>query len=228
MKIKILVTAITLVILAILSAAIFFIYKIISKPEIQQEKSPAAAGEVSSSTDSAESPNSPADEKEVLEETRLLKNDFELILPPGWQEATSSLEEILAIGIDAQEDIADGKFQKFNFRTNFTIKSDDLSKYSSADTLDKYVESVKTSLMQTIPSIKLIKEEQKTINGSQAILIECSSSQEGVGFKTLLVFVKGKDNILYAISFNTFQSSWAKYQSVFEQIAQSFKLRYGI
>jgi len=217
MKIKFLIVAITFIALAVLGAAGFFVYKTITKPEIQKEESPVVIGEAGSST-----------EAEVLRETRLIKDDFEITLPPGWQEATSTAEGFLLLAFDAQEDISGGNFQKLGFRTNLSIKSDDLSKYSSLDTLEKYVESMKVSLIQAVSGISFIQEEQKVINGLQTISIECLSRQEETDFKTLIVFVKGNDSIVHAISLNTFQSSWESYKNAFEQIAQSFKLKYKI
>ncbi|OGZ20292.1 MAG: hypothetical protein A2654_01865 [Candidatus Nealsonbacteria bacterium RIFCSPHIGHO2_01_FULL_43_31] len=214
MKIKIFIVAITVTVLFVLSAAGVLLYQNLNKSEIKKEL--PVIGE------------SPTDREEILKETRLLKDEFEITLPPGWQEATSANANFLLLAFDAQEDISGGNFQKLDFRTNLSIKSDDLSRYSSLDTLEKYVESMKVSLIQSVPGINFIREEQKIINGVQAIFIECSSRQEEADFKTLLVFVQGGNDIIYAISFNTFQSSWADYQDVFEQISRSFKLRYDI
>ncbi len=220
MKIRILIVAITFIVLAALSAAGFYIYKNLNRS--------AGSTEVPSTTLGEESKNPPTGGEEVLKETRLLKDGFEITLPPGWQEIAAPVEEILVMAVDDKEDISGGNFQKLDFRTNLSIKKDDLSKYSTLDTLEKYVESIKVSLVQAVPGISFVQEEQKMINGVQAILVECSSRQKEADFKTLLVFVKGNDNIIYALSFNTFQNSWANYQGVFEQIVQSFKLKYKI
>ena len=220
MKIRILIVAITVVSLAALSAAGFFVYKQITKPE-PKESAPVTIGE-------EEPANTPTGGEEVLKETRLVKGDFEITLPPGWQEADTPPEGILAMAIDAKEDISGGNFQKLDFRTNLSIKSDDMKKYANFNNLGDYITSIKTSLVQVVPGISFVQEEQKVINGQRAILIECSSRQEDADFKTLLVFIEGNDSIVYAISFNAFQGSWENYKGVFEQIAQSFKLKYKI
>ena len=214
MKIKIFIVAITVTVLFVLSAAGVLLYQNLNKSEIKKEL--PVIGE------------SPTDREEILKETRLLKDEFEITLPPGWQEATSANANFLLLAFDDQEDISGGNFQKLDFRTNLSIKSDDLSRYSSLDTLEKYVESMKTSLIQAIPGIAFVKEDQKTINGNESFFIELSSRQKEIDFKTLLMFIKGNDNIVYAVSFNTFQGFWENYQGVFEQIAQSFKLKYKI
>jgi len=219
MKIKLLVVAITIIILTILSIVGFFVYQQITKPVPSTiDENQQAAGENKEFVT----------EPEIKKETRLIKDDFEITLPPGWQEATAPPEGILAMAIDAEEDISGGLFQKLDFRTNFSVKSDDITKYASVSSFEEYVSSVRTSLIQAVPSIVFVKEEKKPINSVKAIFLECSSTQEDADFKTLLVFVQGNDDIVYAISFNTFQSSWENYQSVFEQIAATFKLKYKI
>lgn len=223
MKIKILVAVITVIVLTTLSAAGFFIYKNYQvKPEVKEE-SPIVVDRENPPTGGP-----PTGGEEVLKETRLLKDDFSIILPPGWQEATTPPEGILLMAVDAQEDISGGIFQKLDFRTNLSVKSDDITRYASVGSFEDYVASVKTSLIQIIPGISCIGEEQKMINSVQAILIECSSRQEEADFKTLLIFVKGNDSTVYAISFNTFQDSWPTYKSLFYWIAESFKLKYKI
>ena len=132
------------------------------------------------------------------------------------------------MGIDSREDISDPLFAKLGFRTNFAVKSEDRHKYSAVNNLEEYVESIKTSLTQSVPGIKLTLEEPKTINGNKAIFIECESTQNEVSFKTLLVFIETGDQVVYAISFNTFQDSWPNYRDAFYQIAESFKPKYQI
>ena len=163
--------------------------------------------------------------EEVVKETLLAKDDFTITLPAGWQEITDS-PEVLAMAIDAKEEIADEKAKNIDFRTNFSIKSDDLGKYSKLSGAQDYIESIKTSLVQLIPSIEFTHEEQRTIDGNNAFFVECESTQEETDFKTLLVFVEGSNNIIWAISFNTFQNSWLTYRDLFYQIAESFRLKY--
>jgi hypothetical protein len=226
MKIKILVVAITFVVLAALSAAGFYIYKNINQPASPTELPNVPLVINNGGVETGE--ESEVKNEEVLKETRLLKDDFEITLPPGWQEATSPPEGILLMAIDAKEDVSGGIFQKLEFRTNLSVKSDDITRYASVGSFEDYVAGVKTSLIQTISGISFISEEQKMINGVQAVLIECSSRQEEADFKTLIIFIKGNDSAVYAISFNTFQDSWPVYKSLFYWMAESFKLKYKI
>ncbi|MFH1780990.1 MAG: hypothetical protein ABH841_03245, partial [Candidatus Nealsonbacteria bacterium] len=224
MKIKILIVVITCAVLAGLSLAGFYIYKNFNRPinvtELPSIPLSINDGKAKIDEDSAEQP----DEGEVLKETRILKENFEIILPPGWQEATTPPEGVLFMAIDAEQDISGGLFQKLDFRTNLAIKSDNITKYADISSFEDYVASIKISLIQAISGINCTQDEQKTINGAQAVSIECSSRQEEADFKTLLVFVKGNNNAIYAISFNTFQDSWLMYKDLFYRMAESFKL----
>jgi len=218
MKIKLLIVVITFVVLAVLGIAGFYIYKILNRP----------AGSTALPAETEENFENPPAGEEALKETRVIKEEFEMTLPPGWQEATTPPEGIWLMAIDVKEDVSRGVFQKLDFRTNFSVKSDDVTKYAGISSFEDYVASVKTSLVQTISGINFGQEEQKIINGLPTIFIECSSRQEEADFKTLLVFVKASDNIVYAISFNTFQDSWSTYKDLFYWIAESFKLKYKI
>lgn len=213
MNSKILVLLI-LIILIGLSGVGVFVFKNLVEPKIEEgeekieEEKPAIKEEVA-----------------VAKETLLLKDDFSIILPAGWQEVID-FPEVLTMAIDAREEITDEKAKNIDFRTNFSIKNDDLGKYSKLSGAKDYIESIKTSLVQLIPSIEFTHEEQRTIGGNNAFFVECESTQEEIDFKTLLVFIEGSNNIIWVISFNTFQNSWLTYRDLFYQIAESFRLKY--
>ena len=163
-------------------------------------------------------------EKQVGEPTVLIKEGFTITLPASWTEKTPPLADILLMAIDSQEEISDEKAKEIGFQTNVAVKNDDLGQYEQTYTLAEYIDSVKTSLIQVIPGINFTKEKQNTINGFNAFFMECETTQDEINFGTLLVFIEGKDSFLWAISFNTLQSSWPTYEEKFYQIAESFKL----
>lgn len=162
---------------------------------------------------------------EMNKETTLLKDGFTIILPPFWQEIPSQQDEadILAMAVDSREEILDEKVIKAGFRTFLSVKNDDLTRYSQEYTLEEYVDSIKVSLAQLIPSIEFSYEKQAEINGNSVIFVECKSRQEEIDYSTLLVFIKGKENLLWAISFNTLKDSWPHYRDLFYQITESFQ-----
>lgn len=226
MKIKLLIVLITFAALAILSIAGFYVYKFLNQPSDATKLPEVNLVINNKNTNNGETSGQKTEDP--LEETRIVKEEFEMTLPAGWQEADTPPEGIWLMAIDAKEDVSGGAFQKLDFRTNFSVKSDDITRYASINSFEDYVSSVKTSLTQTITGISFGKEEQKTVNGLPAIFIECASRQEDADFKTLLVFIKASDNIVYAVSFNAFLDSWEAYKDSFYLTAESFKLKYNI
>jgi len=157
--------------------------------------------------------------KNTDQETLLVKEDFKITLPPGWQEDTSFLT-VLLMAIDTREEIVN---EDIDFRTNFSLKKDDLGNYQTLNSAKEYTESVKMSLIQVIPIIEFTDEKEGTISGHNAFFIECESTQDEVDFKTLLVFMEESNGVIWALSFNTFQDSWLIYRPIFYQMAESFK-----
>ena len=166
--------------------------------------------------------NSGQEKKQTDKETLLVKDGFTVILPPGWQE-TPNFPEVLLMAVDAGEEIVNEKAREIGFRTNFSIKGDDLKKYDKEYSIEEYASSIKTALIQAISGIEFTYEDQGIINNNNAFFIECQSTQEEIDFKTLLVFIEGNDDIIWALSFNALQNSWSAYQDSFYQIAESFK-----
>ncbi len=156
----------------------------------------------------------------VLGETLLAKEGFEIILPPGWQEDAEPPYSILFMAVDGQEEISN---QEINFRTNLTIKNDDLGIYQGLNNVQEYAVSIKESLTQAIPIIEFTEEKEETINGNAAYFIEIESTQEEIDFKTLLVFVEEADGTIWGLSFNAYQNAWSAYRNLFYQMARSFK-----
>lgn len=222
MNLKTLIILISSVVLAVLAAFAFIYYSDAIKPESENNIS------LDTEEPKEESPlikEEPIEEEKEYKETFIAKDDFELILPVGWQEAIAP-EDFLFMAADFSEIITNEKAIEVNFRTNFSVKKDDLTKYSEEYSPKTYAESVKISLMQTIPGIEFTYDEQTTVNNRQAYFVECESTADGIGYKTLLVFIKTEDNAMWAISFNTFSDSWQNYRDQFYQITQSFKQQY--
>lgn len=218
MHLKFFVILISLLLAAGLAVAGVFVYRNLAEPEMAKENT------VSEKTSLAiEKQETTA--QETAKETLLNKDGFSITLPAGWQE-TSDFPGVLAMAIDSKEKFTDEKMKNLDFITNFSIKNDDLAKYTRVFTVEDYSKSIEESLVQLIPGIKFTFKEPGAINGQNAFFVEAESTQEEVDFKTLLVFIEGSDNTIWAISFNTLGDSWLAYKDLFYQVAESFKLKY--
>src|SRR3989344_3687413 len=158
--------------------------------------------------------------KELLKSTEMDTDYFTLVLPPGWVK-TSSGESLPLIITDSTEKVTDEKAKEIDFRTGLSINSMPLGETS----LSEYVETMKTSLIQGIPIIEITKEEQVGINGSAAHILEIESIQKDIKFRTVLAIFTGKDNTVWAFSFNTLDESWKNCGNIFTQIINSIAMK---
>ncbi|MFH1841487.1 MAG: hypothetical protein ABH800_01875 [Candidatus Nealsonbacteria bacterium] len=164
--------------------------------------------------------------EETLKKTHLVKDEFEIILPAGWQEAVG-FSETLLMAFDAEEELTDEKLIEIDFATYLSIKKDSLDKYG-IDSVKEYSQSLKTPLAQSIEDLKFTEEREDIINEKEVFYMEIESQQEGIEYKTLLAFVEGNNNDIYVLSFNTSQNSWSSYKDKFYQMVESFNVRYNI
>lgn len=166
-----------------------------------------------------EKPQSNAEPAEEAPEFMTMDTDyFTLVLPPAWKKSSEG-DTLPVIIADSSEEAVNEKAKEINFHTNLSINSTSLGEASLKD----YVENVKTSLIQTILIIEITKEERAEINGSDVYILEIKSIQQDLNFETVLAIFAGKDNTVWAFSFNTIEESWPDYKDVFYGIIDSIK-----
>ena len=153
-------------------------------------------------------------------QNKLITDDFEINLPEGWRKTAPAMGSS-AMAVNADEQLNDPAAQKINFRSYFAVSYDTLQ----GESLNEYLQGVKSQLQQTISGVVFAQEHDTTINGKAARAFEASFIQQGVNFKILIVAVKGTGDDVWIISFNTLQSAWAEYQKTFSDIAGSFSLK---
>ena len=153
-------------------------------------------------------------------QNKLVADDFEINLPVGWQKTAPTIGAS-AMAIKADEQIIDSAAQRINFRSYFAVSYDT----AQGKSLSEYTQIVKSQLQQTIPNIIFTQEQDTTINGKAARAFEADFNQQGVDFKVLMVIIKGAEDDVWIISFNTLQSTWDEYRGTFSDIASSFKLK---
>ena len=159
--------------------------------------------------------------KEELEKLTVMDTAyFSFVIPDGWQEADAS--NTLPIMItDSREKLTNNQAKEMNFRTNISINSAELGEILFKD----YVEDTKTRLIQAIPIIEITKEEGYTINGKNAHFMEIKSVQNDLKFNTIVILAVGKDNTVWAFSFNALEESWFDYKDIFSNMIESIKMK---
>ncbi|MBI2041531.1 MAG: hypothetical protein HYT20_00745 [Candidatus Nealsonbacteria bacterium] len=160
-------------------------------------------------------------EEKTLQSTILDTSYFSLNLPFGWERESLATDTLPIAIIDSQEKLTNDKAKEIDFRTNISINSTGLGSILLKD----YVESVKTNLINAIPILEIMKEEQTNISGKDAYFLEIESVQKDLIFSTIVVFTIGKENTVWAFSFNTLKESRLNYKDVFDSIIKSIKMK---
>lgn len=158
--------------------------------------------------------------KKIPQSITMETDYFTFVLPLSWTKSSEGYTLPIII-VDTLEEITDEKAKEIDFRTGLSINSMPLGETSLKD----YVEKVKTSLIQAIPIIEITKEEQADINGSNVHIVEIVSIQQDIKFMTVLAIFAGKDNTVWAFSFNTIEEAWPYYKPIFYRTAQSVKMK---
>jgi len=145
------------------------------------------------------------------------KEGFSIVVPAGWREI-QAMQGVSATVANVSEEITDPALKKINFRTNYSITYDNLKNKTKKD----YVMNIKTVLKQIMPGIVFAKEQDQAINGNDGYIVEATLNQRGADINVLIVLIKGKNQDMWTIAFNTGKANWDKYKDGFYKIAQSF------
>jgi hypothetical protein len=154
------------------------------------------------------------------QETFIVKDDFSVLLPEGWTEATG-FQGVSAMAINAGEEITDPEAEKINFRTYYSVTYDTLQ----GRTMESYAEYLKENLRHLLVNVDFVSERMSELNGRDAYVIETKLFQQGVDFKVLMFLIKGEEDDIWLVFFNTVESNWDRYQDLFQKIAASFETK---
>ena len=157
---------------------------------------------------------------EEQSQNKLVTDDFEIDIPEGWIQIAPAMGAS-AMAANNSEQSSDPAVQKINFKSYLAVSYDTLQGRS----LSEYMQTVKIGLQELVPEVSFNEEHDVTINGRNAQAMEVEMSQQGVDFKVLIVAVKGDNDDVWTISFNTTKSSWDGYKEIFSGVANSFNLK---
>ena len=155
--------------------------------------------------------------KPELKDVMLEKEGFSIVVPAGWKEIPA-MQGVSATVANLSEEITDPTLQKINFRTNYSVTYDNLKNKSKKD----YVAGIKVALKQLMPGILFLTEKDLVVNGNDGYVIEAELNQRGADISVLIVLLKGRNQDMWTIAFNTGKINWSKYKDGFYKIAQSF------
>ena len=123
--------------------------------------------------------------------------------------------------VDVSSLVNDKRANQINFHPYYTVVLDSLV----GITREEYMAAIKRDVSVVAPGIVFSNENNLEINANEAWALEGEVVQNEIAFKVLMVFIKGKANDLWVLSFNTTKADWGRDSLVFSQIAQSFLVR---
>jgi hypothetical protein len=154
------------------------------------------------------------------EENKLVTDDFEINLPQGWIKTEPTMGAS-AMAVKENEEFDNPAVNDINFKSYLAVSHEVVPGKSLAD----YMTAVKNGLAQLVPEVSFGEEKDVTINGREARAMELEMAQQGVKFKVLIVAIKGDNDDVWTISFNTTEDSWDKYKETFSNVSNSFNLK---
>lgn len=148
---------------------------------------------------------------------KIVTDDFSVNIPAGWQQTSPALGT-LAMAVNVNEEIDDPTVLRTGFRSYFAVSYNTLEGTS----LEEYLQIVKEQLQQAVPGAVFAEEKDMTINGNPARVMEIEMTQQELDFKVLMAVVKGQEEGVWVMSFNTIEKNWNGYKEVFYGIIESF------
>jgi hypothetical protein len=157
--------------------------------------------------------------KEAGTKTRVVaKDSFSFEAPANWQESSVMVPGVSLMMINSTETSDRPEVNRVNFKSYFSVSYDQLKDR----TLTDYKAFLKTELSSMIAGISFQDLEDITVADRPAQVFSSDLNQQGLDFKLLTFLIAGKDQDLWAISFNTLSEDFAGYEELFFQIAKSF------
>lgn len=150
-------------------------------------------------------------------QSRIITDDFSLDIPAGWEETAPAMGASV-MAVYANEEVEDPAARKINFKSYLAVSYDTLQGKDIAG----YLQTVRNSLLQAIPSVLFTAERDMTVNGNAAHAIEAELTQQGADFKILIILISGEGEDIWVISFNTTKNGWDDYRKTFYDTANSF------
>jgi len=176
-----------------------------------------AIGQPIAILENSENQSTESSQEETSQTHKMVTDDFSVDLPAEWVQ-TQATSENLAIIAKSGEDIENTQAKEINFTSYIAISKDTFS----GSNLSEYMQTVKDAMAQSISGVSFSRENSFVINGKDAYAMDAQMSQRGVNFKVLLVAIRGNENDIWFLSFNTTENKWDEYVGDFSSIAQSF------
>ena len=142
------------------------------------------------------------------------------MMPEGWLQAKAP-EGVSVMAVNAQEEITEAKAKEIGFKAYFAVSHNPLQGKSLAEGLQVFKEEV----AKLDSGAVFLQERETSINNREARAAEIKMIQQEIDFRVWVVMVKGNNDDVWIITFNTLESKWNDYQNLFSEVANSFQLK---
>ena len=122
--------------------------------------------------------------------------------------------------INGNEKPQDENTEKINFRSYFAIT------YISTDkSLEEYFPEYENTLKNAVKDAQIENITEGNVNGHSAKFLELKTNQQNIDFKAFVALIKGKNNDVWTLSFNTTEKLWPNYTSFISDLLNTFKIK---
>jgi hypothetical protein len=218
----VLISVILIIILAILAGVYMFNQNKSSVPPAENNKE-LQNGEFTGISDQNKilEENQIGENSTITSGNQLVTDDFSIELPVGWEKVVNTVAGVSAMAANPDEIISDVAAQEINFKSYLAVSPDTIA----GQTMEEYMQSIKTELQKSTSGAVFTNENDLTINEQSARAVEVNMTQQGIDFKVLIVAVRGNGDDVWVLSYNTVKSSWDRYVEDFAASARSFVLK---
>lgn len=165
--------------------------------------------------------NFPKNNEQQNQNNVIATDDFSITLPAGWSKTIDTVTGVTAMAINLKEVINDSAAQKINFKSYLAISFETLD----GKTMSEYMQSVKSEIQTTSSDVVFTNEKEVTINGKPGRAVEVEIIQQGIDFKVLIALIKGNNDDIWLLSYNTTKSAWDGYKEGFSDSVNSFIIK---
>lgn len=145
------------------------------------------------------------------------KYGFNVDVPSTWKQQQGMVQEgieFVVIALSPAEDAKDAFFENVNIL---------VEKLDKEYTLDEYYNANLQGLTQNIVNFNLVEQKNVDLNGVPAMRIEYTWGDSSKVTTYQFIFVKGDKG--FVVTFTATPDTFAKYQPIFDKIANSLKFQ---
>ncbi|PKL79620.1 MAG: hypothetical protein CVV27_01575 [Candidatus Melainabacteria bacterium HGW-Melainabacteria-1] len=168
----------------------------------QEDTKPSDEGATETKTESESN-----SEAAKPDEDAVVAEGFSIVPPDGWEKGDADGNTFM-VYLDAPKD---------NFRANFNVNS---SKDDGVP-IDKLAELLKPAMAKQFEGYQAVEDGKTELNGAEAYFLSGRFKTQGHDIQNLQYYIRGKQNRFYVLTFTAPAASYASYEPIFKEAAET-------